>query len=128
MKSERYAWIWVYWGIAVLSFTVHLLVDGGLPAGAAMAVSVMGGLGIGIYWHWAYPRSLAKRLFGPVCLALAYLAFAAFDFRPETTGPNLALLGLIAGLVLAEEVPQRTTWKQQRDTALTSRQTMHELR
>ncbi|MFL6205943.1 MAG: hypothetical protein ACJ739_11390, partial [Acidimicrobiales bacterium] len=86
MRNERFAWVWVYIGTGIVSVAVHAVGDSEAPLGLAMLVSLLGGIGLGIYWYRIYPRPLAKRLFGPTCVVLVLLGLAALDFRPEAVG------------------------------------------
>lgn len=134
MKNSGWAtWLAVYAGVSVTGMLSGTALRHGAPDGAVMAGTVVIGLGLGWFWYWRYPRPLAERLFGITWVVLLLLTAAAFDFEPEKIGPNLVLVGVLAGLVLAEvrytARPEGLRgWRKQRATALTSRQTMSDLR
>jgi hypothetical protein len=118
----------VYLAAVIVGVVLRHLRDDGVPAGARMAVSVVAGLALGVFWYRAHPRPLAQRLFPLACLAIVWMAFAAFDFQAENLGPNLVGVGILAGLVFAEVYADRRPWGHQKRTALTSKRTMADLR
>jgi hypothetical protein len=94
------------------------------------------GLALGWTWYRLYPRNLASRIFGlTVFLSLLIVAATAFtgghgEFSLiANPSPNdLLPLGVLAGLVLTEASRPGGEWRHQKRTALTSRDTMRELR
>ncbi|MFL6062171.1 MAG: hypothetical protein ACJ72E_13130 [Marmoricola sp.] len=127
-KWVSHAWWMVFLGTVVVDVAMDNLRWAGVPAGARMAISVVAGLALGVFWYRVSPRPLAHRLFPFACLLAVGLAFASFDFQAEKLGPNLVGLGLVMGLVFAEVRADSRPWGHQKRTALTSRRTSAELR
>jgi len=129
MKRERWwAWIVVYAVASVLAGFSEQLID---LLGTARAGGLYGVAGIALGWAWyrIYPRTLVERL-RLVSIAVGAISVAALAFGGESAGTDVSVMilpGVLAGLVMAEtRWPEE--WRRQKRTALTSRETMRELR
>ena len=130
MQRERW-WAWlVPWllGSLVGGFS-GWLVD---AVGDARAAGLYGLVGIGLGWSWyrLHPRPLVDRL-RLTTVAVVVGSGLAVVFGGEFTRPGVTVttwLGVLAGLVIAETPPAGGSWRRQRQTALTSRETMRDLR
>lgn len=93
------------------------------------------GMALGWAWYRLYPRDLASRLFR-LTVACSVVGVAAlivpggdeFVLISNPSANDGLPLGVLAGLVLTEASRPGGEWRHQKRTALTSRQTMRDLR
>jgi hypothetical protein len=129
MTRERWACLvpWVL-GTAVGWFAEDLI-D---LVGEARTAGLFGlsGVALGLCWYGLYPRPLIERirLAGIAVLAGSSLALLFGGEVSHPTVRSMIGLGVLAGLILAETWRPGQDWSHQRRTALTSRETMRELR
>jgi len=124
MNRERWAWLVPSVGSGVVGTVAPQLVDNIGDARAAAAYFYVGVV-LGWAWYQLYPRPLAARLAGPAALT-ALVALLLFGGGEASVDPGWAkaatLPGILVGLVLTER------WKEEAPTALTSTDTMRDLR
>lgn len=124
MKRERWAWLVPVLGAGLVSTVEKQLVDNIGDARAAAAYFYVGVV-FGWAWYQLFPRPLAARLAGLAAVAAVgfLILFGGGDVSGDPLWANdLIAPGVLVGLVLTER------WKEEVPTALTSRETMRELR
>lgn len=124
MSREKWAWLVPWVGAGVVGIVEKQLVDYIGDARAAAAYFYVG-VALGWAWYQLYPRPLASRLAGLAALAavVALLLFGGGELSGDAVSVNdLTGPGILVGLVLTER------WKAEVPTALTSTETMRDLR
>jgi len=84
----------------------------------------LGGLTLGWVWYYLYPRKLSERLIGFACLFAVVVGLgAALGGESDVSlSPALGVyLGVIAGLIINEQLPSPGTCDAHRRMALTAR-------
>jgi hypothetical protein len=133
-RDRTWAWIvpWVA-GSILAAFERPLMK--GLGQSYSCLLYFVAGMALGWTWYRLYPRQLAMRIFGlTVCLSLGIVLMTVisgghgeFTLIENPSANDFLPLGVLAGLVLTEGA-RPGDWKRQKRTALTSRETMRELR
>jgi hypothetical protein len=128
-RARWWAWLAIYAVASVLAAFSEQVVD---ILGEARAVGFYGVAGTALGWTWyrLFPRPLAERM-GLVSVTIGAVSGAALVFGAEWADPDVSVMilpGVLAGLVITETQSPGATWRRQKRTALTSRETMRELR